>query len=305
MATPPPPSRGRHQAFTLIELLVVIAIIAVLIALILPAVQKVREAANRMKCSNNLHNLGLALLNFESTHGAFPPGAVIGPNAEHGMYPFLLPFLEQEALAKGYNWDIFWSARENQPGIATQLKVLQCPSAEPNRLVTGAEHPQLAYGGQAACTDYVSIRELHAALINSGWIDRVGNYQGVLALNRRMCIAEVTDGTAHTLLLVERAGLPMVWRVGRRAGDTRGGGAAWASRSMIVLQGATFDRGVQPGPCAINCTNDQEVYSFHASGTNVLMADGSVRFLKADIDIRVFARLATRAGGEVVSGDDS
>src|SRR5262249_31809037 len=117
------------RAFTLIELLVVIAIIAVLIGLLLPAVQKVREAANRTACTNNLKNGGLALHQFESAQGRFPPGAVIGPflpagvttRATHGCWPFLLPYLEQQALYNQYRWDLNWIDPVNQPVVTTQL----------------------------------------------------------------------------------------------------------------------------------------------------------------------------------------
>src|SRR5262249_55802367 len=138
MRTSPVPSpRRTRRAYTLIELLVVIVIIGILIALLLPAVQKVREAANRMACTNNLKNCGLALHNFERANGRFPPGAVIGPylpagvtaKASHGCWPFLLPYLEQQALYQQYNWNLNSNNSANQPVVKTQLKILQCPSA--------------------------------------------------------------------------------------------------------------------------------------------------------------------------------
>src|SRR5260370_37762454 len=129
---------ARRRGFTVLELLVVIAIIAVLIGLLVPAVQKVREAANRTACANNLKNLGLALHNYHDTFKKFPPGAV-GPFGgfpqfaglkHHGLGTYLLPYLEQQALAGQYRWDVSWFDPPNQPVVTTPLKIWQCPSAE-------------------------------------------------------------------------------------------------------------------------------------------------------------------------------
>jgi type II secretory pathway pseudopilin PulG len=148
-------------SFRLIELFVVLTIIAVLIGLLLPAVQKVREASDRIKCAGNLKNVGLALHNYENTHGRFPPGGVEGPyraigvtnSVYHGRGPFLLPYLEQQALADRYRWDKDFSDPANQPVLTLHLEILQCPSAEPDRYVTALDFDNWSYGGKGACSD--------------------------------------------------------------------------------------------------------------------------------------------------------
>src|SRR5262245_4661318 len=141
------PRRHRSTGFTLIELLVVIAIIAVLIGLLLPAIQKVREAAARTTCLNNCKQLGLAVHNFHDARGfltpigadsPYPPGGVpaVNPRVRHGWIPFLLPYIEQSSLAAAYRWDKDFRDPLNRTVVSTQIKIVQCPSAEPNRVDT-------------------------------------------------------------------------------------------------------------------------------------------------------------------------
>jgi prepilin-type N-terminal cleavage/methylation domain-containing protein/prepilin-type processing-associated H-X9-DG protein len=301
--------RRQQGAFTLIELLVVIAIIAVLIGLLLPAVQKVREAANRASCANNLKQIGLALHDFHDTHGYFPPAAVRGPfpplwiptGIDHGWVAFLLPHLEQTALDKQYRWDLSASDPENLQTGTVPLKVLLCPSADTER-----RHLDVfGYGIPLACMDYATTKGVDPVLAELDLIDPVSNYDGVMLINFLTRITDIKDGTSSTIIIAEDADRPHIWQAGRLlpgelscTGWTQWGGCD------LTIQGSTPNGVTKPGRCAINCTNDKEVYSLHPGGANAVFADGSVHFLRTGMDIRILARLVTRDGGEVVSGDD-
>jgi prepilin-type N-terminal cleavage/methylation domain-containing protein/prepilin-type processing-associated H-X9-DG protein len=308
-----------RRGFTLIELLVVIAIIAILIGLLLPAVQTVREAAGRVQCANNLKQLGLAMHHHHDSHLTFPPAYVNhGPygstsfNFTHGWGAFILPGIEQQALSRLYRWEFPVYTVENQPVVARHLRVFQCPStAEQNRYMTFG--PFAAFGTKGACGDYTIALGVDAALAQRGWVDSAGDYRGALthvptpalALTRNATptrMSDITDGTANTILLAEVAGRPTRWLARQRDQAQVLDGGPWNHfKGGIVLQGKTADGTANLGTCPMSCTNAGEVYSFHPGGANAVFADGSVRFLRESVSIRVLAGLITRAGGEVVS----
>src|SRR5262249_21385248 len=225
----------------------------------------------------------------------------------HGSFPFLLPYLEQEALAGMYRWDRRCQGPENQPVATTPLKVFQCPSAEPDRWVTAVEDPpNYSYGGRGACGDYTGVGGIDTRLVDLGFVDPAASYLGVLTAseltaNPMTRLADITDGASQTILVTECAGRPKLWRAGRPVPGVYALGGAWVSGTLTFGQGSSYDGTTKLGRCAINCTNDREVYSFHPGGANAVFAEGSVHFLPGRIDIRIFARLVTYAGGEVAT----
>lgn len=305
------PSRS---AFTLIELLVAIAIIAVLIALILPAVQQAREAARRTQCSNNLKQIGLALLNYEGQWGMFPTSTRPSPaqpnQKQAAALARLLPFIDQRALFDQYDFRVNWFEGPNPTLILTQLPAFRCPSTpDGNRLDTKPiTVGPLSFSGPRACADYGALEGVGSLLTGTGRVDpQSEGSPGVLQFNFTQCrIADIRDGTSSTLAIAEDAGRPVWYIRGRLAPlPTVLPGGGWADDEQdFFLHGAQDDPlASAPGPCAVNCHNDGEIYSFHTGIANTLFADGHAKFLSASTDIRIVARLITPRSHEIVWGD--
>jgi len=278
---------------------VVIAIIGVLIALLLPAVQKVREAANRTRCINNFKQIGIALHNYHDTEGAFPAGKlVVSDTVSHSWEVFTFPYLEQDNLAKQYDFSVSWDDPANDSGIL-QHRI-------PNLLCPSAPFGHVAYNDRGP-NDYPAIKKIYSPnpYINPLPPDDP-TFAGVLGKKVYRRIADITDGTSNTLMVAEDAGRDQVWQQGRQIMDVDSPGkdGSWGNPdASIVVKGFEPATSRKPGPCAINCTNERQVYSFHPGGANALAADGSVRFLRETLDMNTLTALVTRAGGEVIPAD--
>lgn len=319
------PSRSMPHAhriprvgFTLVELLVVIAIIAILVGILLPAVQQVRESARRSQCLNNQRQLGLALNIFHDVHRVYPASGwtTAGPGNPEGKYvgwrALTLPYIEQENLQDLYDFSLHWWEGTNPTAGSVPVRTFQCPSTPTESDVFSAiakpPRPALTFPVPLAPTDYEAIMGVKPDSINPGKYNS-GNRYSVMYRNSRIRIAEVRDGTSNTIMVVECAARPHTFRLGTELPDIANDqGIGWVdSEGPFSLDGANADgslEGCTPANgCiyAMNKKNDNEPYSFHPGGANFLFVDGHVQYITESVDLMVFAALCTRGAGELVS----
>ena len=304
------------KAFTLIELLVVIAIIAILIGLLIAAVQKIREAASRMTCANNLKQMAMALHNYHTEHNRFP---LANTNITLHSWPvFILPYIEQENIKKQYRMDKNWFDPLNYNATQTQVKTFICPSTPDDPKRPALDNKNI----NAAISDYTVPGGLTGNFLlfclNNG-LGVAQNISKSAVLNGQgigTAISEISDGTSNSFLVYESGGRPKHYISGKVIGEADSSfvcqntyvkngitaGAAWADPGGgSPVHGFNKNGTICSEACVMNCTNNQEAYSFHSGGMNASFADGSVRYINENIKIVTFAALVTMAGGEVIS----
>jgi prepilin-type N-terminal cleavage/methylation domain-containing protein/prepilin-type processing-associated H-X9-DG protein len=311
-------SGSRRTGFTLIELLVVIAIASVLTGLLLPAVQKVREAGNRMSCQNNLKQIGLAAQNYHDAFRVFPPGYATAKRyldgatdtaPGWGWATFLLPYMEQNNLYQQLDLN---TPVEVNPAIKAVVRVYLCPSditvLDAFPIVDGFGSP-IASAGPSSYAACVGGDE-------SATTDSTG--RGILFRNSHTRLSDVLDGTSSTILVGERAWCNAngSWAGAIASGVIRRGqqnpcpGSAAGSLPAAAL--------VQAHSHLNNTTTDTDAglddfSSNHPGGSNFVFADGSVHFIRSvpsdlpdgsyTADSLIFQALGTRANGEIIPGD--
>jgi prepilin-type N-terminal cleavage/methylation domain-containing protein/prepilin-type processing-associated H-X9-DG protein len=303
------PRRGRWFAtgFTLIELLVVIAIIGILIALLLPAVQKVRDSAARTQCQNRLKQIGLALHSYHDVQGVLPPGLRIpwGPEYYRSWLYRILPYVEQENL---YEWEQKSTSIDPWDGthlaFKTVLDVWTCNADTRTLLV------ETSYGYKVALTAYLGVAGYNA---NRDPTKDIPAQDGMLYVDSKVRFMAVADGLSNTLMVGERPPSSDMWWGWWFAGAGQGNGYYG---SLDVVLGVQEKHTTNYGPYA-TCTHDPYPYrqgtidnpcdslhfwSLHAGGSNFLFADGSVHFIPYSIELGTLEALSTRAGGETISG---
>ena len=314
--------RGRttRHGFTLVELLVAISVIALLVSLLLPAVQRVREAARRAGCSSNLRQIGFALHGYHDLSGSLPLAhcSASNPNGEFLQQSWtkqILPLLEQESLFGLWDESLGFAQGRNRDYLATPLAIYRCPTSPapaadtfdlrgfPRADTTDPRGPFY----EAGTAEYFAVSEF----IGPSPV-KIGSGTGMMPYPtaRRSApvrFEHVADGLSQTVAAGECAGGGQLFRSGgNRAGGSQASALGhWAGRNRLSVR--RYDRSGERwmgGDCLINCTNENgaNLFGFHRGGVQILLGDGACRFLSEATSFDVVARLCVMDDGQPVVG---
>jgi prepilin-type N-terminal cleavage/methylation domain-containing protein/prepilin-type processing-associated H-X9-DG protein len=326
---------SRRHGFTLIELLVVISIIAVLVSLLLPAVQQAREAARRTQCKNNLKQVVLAMHNYHDVNQCLPAGQ-FSATPKYGHMVTLLPYIEQGNLANKFVVSAPGGFADpvNQPVANTPVGLIRCPSNPVPGLIKMRNSSSTGKSYGSYITASGSTTDPNDPTIMTGWANDYWVNHGINKSSYALAntsgqapnpllkgttprMSDCTDGLSNTTLVVEHAGYDVhyVKGVGMPMPptdltlDQPGAWGTWLGWCSFQIQTypnytlATYPTNLSNIPsgtdCTINCNNSQGAFGFHPGGANVGMGDGSVRFLTEGMSNVILMNIATRDGGEV------
>jgi prepilin-type N-terminal cleavage/methylation domain-containing protein len=323
------PETSRRSAFTLIELLVVVAILGLLVGLLLPAVQSVREAARRVECKNKLKQLALAMQGYHEAQRCLPPARNKTP--KYGLMPYLLPYLEEQNLADIFDYTKSFSDVANQPAATTVLSVVLCPSTPTSEIInlrnsskTGKSYGTfLTAGGSSSDPGAPGIMTgrrcdywVNHQIDSTYYVAPDGVSKPTPLLSGTLTLASVTDGTSHTTMFMEHAGYDQHFAKGIQFDETDftldqpGAWGTWVGWCAFKVQGYPTFNEYNPYPttkatpagkdCTVNCNNSQGLYGFHPGGAHVALCDGSIQFLSEAIPLELLLFLATKNGSELL-----
>lgn len=327
--------KRKSKGFTLVELLVVIAIIGILIGMLLPAVQQVREAARRITCSNNMRQMALAMHNYESAFGHFPPGlssrnlrTFSADNAidSHGFNwcVSILPHVEQTAqydilgsLSDNYARPQWWGGTPWTDHALVEFPLFVCPSCPMGPLnPIRSGHAKNNYVGVVGphldlnldeITDYSQISNSQTGPISTNDERMRIRYPGILYVNSKTTHGQISDGTSNTFLIGERDGAPM--GVDSSGNQWTRGASAWCGTNRVKWQDVAL------GPCSADprWTLNSSAIGFkeqfvpftssHPAGANFARADGSTTYVPDTIDGFIYAGQSTKSDGEIISAE--
>ena len=293
--------REKRSAFTLVELLVVIAIIGILIGMLLPTVQAVREAARRVSCANNLKQVGFGLHNYESGHLHFPLGAPLASGG-HGVWSFLLPFIEQQNV---FDLLVFDNNTRDDPGRFVSVEPYECPSY-PFDAINGTAPSSSIREGALLNYQGVAGAIFSASVVDSSQHGVVPR-NGMFAFDEEREIGEVTDGTSNTLFVGEYAHIDrdidgtMKWAPGNIRPWILAHIGNQASYSFKVAEHVPNSPVSRPDGIEFN---HLPMGSFHTGLTNFVFGDASVHTVADTVDFNVYREMSTMNGGEPVGSSD-